>query len=179
MSANPFWEFSLDFYARPGVAQACIGLQDEAAVDVNLLLFCIWSALEGTGRLAPEDLVRALSLTGGWQAKVIGPLRAARRAARSLGGAGLFANAFRRDIAATELAAERVEQWLLFDEVSERERAALGEAAALEAACANVAGYFGQAGVNAADCRGHLGIVLRAAFPSADIANALSRISTM
>ena len=33
---SPFWRFSIKFYAVPGVAQACIELQDQAKVDVNL-----------------------------------------------------------------------------------------------------------------------------------------------
>ena len=43
---SPFWRFSLGFYRRAGVADACIALQDEAGVDVNLLLFLLWSATE-------------------------------------------------------------------------------------------------------------------------------------
>ena len=32
-------------YAQPGVADACLKLQDEFGLDVNLVLFCIWSRL--------------------------------------------------------------------------------------------------------------------------------------
>jgi uncharacterized protein (TIGR02444 family) len=34
---NPFWEFSLAFYAEPGVAPACLAMQDLEGVDVNLV----------------------------------------------------------------------------------------------------------------------------------------------
>jgi len=43
-SGNPFWDFSLAVYRRPGVAAACLRLQDEAGVDVNLLLYFCWLA---------------------------------------------------------------------------------------------------------------------------------------
>ena len=41
---SPFWRFSLQFYRLPKVADACIALQEEAGVDVNLLLFLLWQA---------------------------------------------------------------------------------------------------------------------------------------
>ena len=41
---SPFWRFSLRFYRQPRVADACIALQEEAGVDVNLLLFLLWHA---------------------------------------------------------------------------------------------------------------------------------------
>jgi len=169
MSANPFWEFSLDVYARPGVADACIALQDEAGLDVNLILFCLWAAARGPGRLSSVNMRRALALTAGWQNDVVKPLRAARRAARNTkvaGGAGIFAVAFHRDIAATELSAERVEQWLLFDEVPEREGGEPREADALGIACENLATYFAATGTSAAPVRARLEALLLACFPS-------------
>jgi uncharacterized protein (TIGR02444 family) len=170
MSANPFWEFSLEVYARPGVAEACIALQDEAALDVNLILFCLWSAMQGPGLLEPGDVQRLGKLAASWQDEVVKPLRGARRAARRIktsGGAGLYAAAFQRDIAATELSAERVEQWLLFDGVGEHEQTARGEPEALRLACANLAAYLKAAGADAAAARPHLEIMLGACFPSA------------
>ena len=41
---SPFWRFSLHFYRQPKVADTCIALQEEAGVDVNLLLFLLWQA---------------------------------------------------------------------------------------------------------------------------------------
>ena len=41
---SPFWRFSLRFYRVPKVADACIALQEEAGIDVNLLLFLLWQA---------------------------------------------------------------------------------------------------------------------------------------
>lgn len=39
---NPFWRFSCAVYAAPGVAQACLELQDTHGADVNLLLLAAW-----------------------------------------------------------------------------------------------------------------------------------------
>ena len=46
VSKSPFWQFSVKFYAVPGVAQACIDLQDQAGVDVNILFFLLWNATQ-------------------------------------------------------------------------------------------------------------------------------------
>src|SRR5258705_5315206 len=43
---SPFWRFSLRFYRQPEVADACIALQEQAGVDVNLLLFLLWHATQ-------------------------------------------------------------------------------------------------------------------------------------
>ncbi|GGF62663.1 TIGR02444 family protein [Alteromonas lipolytica] len=37
-----FWQHSLAVYAKPGVASACLTLQDDYQVNVNLLLFYQW-----------------------------------------------------------------------------------------------------------------------------------------
>lgn len=37
-----FWQHSLQHYAQPGVADACLALQDNYQVNVNLLLFYHW-----------------------------------------------------------------------------------------------------------------------------------------
>ena len=33
-----FWDFSLAFYALPGVADACLELQERCSVDVKVML---------------------------------------------------------------------------------------------------------------------------------------------
>ena len=52
---SPFWRFSLQFYRLPKVADACIALQEEAGVDVNLLLFLLWHARQRR-RLSAADV---------------------------------------------------------------------------------------------------------------------------
>lgn len=41
--AAALWRFSLALYARPGIAEALIALQDRAGLDVNLILFGLWA----------------------------------------------------------------------------------------------------------------------------------------
>ncbi|WP_162140925.1 TIGR02444 family protein [Fodinicurvata sediminis] len=73
-----FWDFSLAFYERPSVAQACLELQDDHGQDVNLVLFCFYVAGHGKTLQAAEleDLWQVISP---WQEHVVRPLRQVRR----------------------------------------------------------------------------------------------------
>ncbi|KAB1073730.1 TIGR02444 family protein [Methylobacterium planeticum] len=107
MTGDPLWTFACAFYGRPGIAEACLALQDEADVDVALLLYLIWCAQ--TGR--PVDaaaIVRAEARAAPWRAQVIAPLRAVRRAMRSELLPGQPTQALRERIKAVELEAERL-----------------------------------------------------------------------
>jgi uncharacterized protein (TIGR02444 family) len=138
-AGSPFWAFSLHFYAAPGVATACLALQDEAGVDVNLLLFLLFLATEG--RAVDLAGVRALDdRVAAWREAAVCPLRAVRRDLK----AGVFpvehgaSERLRGEIKRLELEAERIEQQLL--EECDRPAPAIG--LSREAiARANIAAY--------------------------------------
>lgn len=123
LPANPFWDFSAQLYAQPGVSKACLRLQDDFDLDVNLLLFCLWFAHCGPGRLSREDLLACAELIQTWQAETLKPLRAIRRQSHSSLPADLAAFS-RHSLLAAELATERVEQELLYRWAAGRDRAA-------------------------------------------------------
>jgi uncharacterized protein (TIGR02444 family) len=110
-SGSPFWRFSVAFYRQPGVAEACLALQDRCGVDVNLLLFLLWMA--HARRSLAADQVRVLDARlGRWRAEVVRPLREMRRALKAdppLVGAA-EAEAFRGRVKALELESERLQQ---------------------------------------------------------------------
>jgi uncharacterized protein (TIGR02444 family) len=138
---SPFWRFSLRFYRQPEVADACIRLQEEAGVDVNLLLLLLWYA-SGKRALSAAEVAELERQIGPWREMTVVPLRAVRRALKSPPAlvAPATAELFRTRIKAAELEAERLQQEAMY----ELARAApLGrEAASLaEAARANVAAY--------------------------------------
>ena len=112
---RPFWTFSLDVYARPGITDACLSLQDQYGCDVNILLFCCWAASVGTGRLDDPTLEDAIASVKQWQAEVIKPVRAIRRRleAELAYVDPKTAAKLRAEIGAAELQAESVEQDIL------------------------------------------------------------------
>jgi uncharacterized protein (TIGR02444 family) len=144
---SPFWRFSLQVYRLPGVADACIALQDEAGADVNLLLFLLWNA--HMGRVLSRADVEALeSRVAEWRDRVVIPLREVRRQLKSppaLVEKGA-AEAFRTRIKQVELEAERVQQESLFALAQSSE---LGQPALSpeEAARENVLAYQTMKGV--------------------------------
>lgn len=115
ISDTPFWRFSLNFYRQAGVAEACIALQDDCGVDVNLMLFLLW--LAAGGRQLSMQAVKVLDdAVRGWRALTIIPIRDIRRA---LKGAPTFVEAgkqeaFRTRVKALELEAERLQQEALY-----------------------------------------------------------------
>ena len=88
VQGSPFWRFSLQFYRQPAVADACIQLQDEAGVDVNLLFFLLWFAMQRRSFSASE--VEWLeSKVGPWRDATVIPIRNVRRALKVPPGANL------------------------------------------------------------------------------------------
>jgi len=112
---NPLWQFSLRLYAEDGVAEACLALQAERGIDVNLLLFCAWLGTVSCVELTPQDLAEAKRVVADWHGQVVQPLRRARVAIKLLTSASDPAIAqLRQAIKSDELAAEQVEQALLY-----------------------------------------------------------------
>ena len=80
---SPFWRFSLGFYRQPGVADACIALQDECGVDVNVLLFFLWLAAAQKADHGADQARAVWEQAALWRDDVVAPLRA--RAAQAQG----------------------------------------------------------------------------------------------
>jgi uncharacterized protein (TIGR02444 family) len=142
-AGSPFWRFSLRLYRLPGVAEACITLQEESGADVNLLLFLLWHGVQQR-RVPAAEVARLDQNIAAWRERAVIPLRAIRRALKSPQGlveAGT-AEAFRTRIKAVELEAERLQQEALYELVRV---SLLGEPAPSvdEAARANVTAYEG------------------------------------
>jgi uncharacterized protein (TIGR02444 family) len=137
---SPFWRFSLGFYRQPGVADACIALQDENGVDVNVLMFFLWFATQQ--KEITSDQARAVwEQAALWRDHVVAPLRSVRRKLKE--GLPLvprdIAEFFRTRIKAAELESERLEQEALFAMIPSIEA---GSAPSVEtAARANVLAY--------------------------------------
>lgn len=99
------WDWTLRAYARPGVADACLKLQDDHGQNTSFLLWAVWA--EGP---PAERLTAAARLGRDWEARVLAPLRDVRRTLKpafppvdETAREGL-----REDVKAAELRAERV-----------------------------------------------------------------------
>jgi uncharacterized protein (TIGR02444 family) len=143
---DSFWNFSLGFYGRAGVSQACIALQDRHGCDVNLMLYACWVGLSGRGRLDPAAIGRAEAVNAPWRNAVIEKLRAARRALREEDRHGPILELYEAAKAA-ELAAERIAQRRLEAQAPPAETA--DAAARAAAAAANLALYLKAKGADA------------------------------
>jgi uncharacterized protein (TIGR02444 family) len=125
---NPFWDFSLAVYRRAGVADACIRLQDEAGVDVNLLLFVCWLATVRDRALDEAEVRDLVARTEGWRDRVVRPLRAVRRWMKGR-EAGLPPDAvasLRSEVKRVELESERLQQDMLYAAVAPAMAASAG-----------------------------------------------------
>jgi uncharacterized protein (TIGR02444 family) len=119
VSGEAFWRFSLAFYSRPGIADALVGLQDRAGLDVNLILFAVWRGIVHRHRLDERELTAAEAAVAPLRREVVGPLRELRRRLKGEGDPDL--EALRPRIAALELAGERRAQSRLAATVESRE----------------------------------------------------------
>lgn len=111
---NPFWQFSLKVYAAPGVADECLAPQRALSIDVNIVLFCAWTGAAKRVALTEADFVSIDAAVGAWHNTAVRPLRAVREAIKPLPEmAHDEVQALRKQVAASELRAEQIEQALL------------------------------------------------------------------
>lgn len=111
LSTNLLWDFSLEFYQQPQVADLLLALQDQADAEVNILLLCLWQASIGCA-VNTEQLKAAKAAVARWQESLLKPMRQLRRSLKPPepnSDDGLY-----KEAKALELAMERWEQDLLF-----------------------------------------------------------------
>jgi uncharacterized protein (TIGR02444 family) len=137
---SPFWRFSLRFYGRPGVAEACLLLQDKTGADVNLLLFLLFLA-ERKRQFSADEIARLDAAVAQWRESVVKPLRALRRGLKA--GIefipGTVIETFRSQVKRLELESEQIEQHRL--EEFAGDNAGMPADSRMDAAQSNVAAY--------------------------------------
>lgn len=128
----PIWEWVLEAYARPGVPEACLTLQDTYGQNTPYLLWAVYAEAAD-----PAQLKAAAKAAMDWDRTALTPLRGARRALKA--PLHPFADhareALREEVKGLELAAERLLLETLAD-LSEPGRGGAPALAALEAASA-------------------------------------------
>jgi uncharacterized protein (TIGR02444 family) len=166
--ANPFWDYALELYRRPGVEAACLELQERHGLDVNLILLCCWLASRGIVADAAM-LARIARAAEVWQEQLVRPLRAVRgrlkTALRKPQPGSIAARwpeltgALRQRVLAAETDGERLEQLLLAELAGELVPTA---SPGVALASANLARYQRFAPPD----RAALAMLLQAAFPN-------------
>lgn len=99
------WSFTLDFYSRPGVEQACLDLQSHGA-NVCLLLFGIWLD-QRSAEFEAARVHASVELTWPWEAEVVRPLRELRTQWRTAASTDATLSGMREAIKKLELKAEQ------------------------------------------------------------------------
>ncbi|CAN0131009.1 unnamed protein product [Phaeothamnion confervicola] len=113
---NPFWDYSLRLYSDPGVQKACIDLQDGSGIDVNVMLYMLWHAVNGR-QLSDAEAAGVLAAIEPWRVDVVVPLRTARRNLKSPPAAldAPGTESLRSIVKKAELEAERLQQQALYN----------------------------------------------------------------
>jgi uncharacterized protein (TIGR02444 family) len=106
---GPHWSFALDLYGQPGIAKACLLLQDTLKVDVCLLLFALFAAKELRALLDREDLKGLDRAISEWRREVVWPLRSLRRRLKTGPIAASSTDALLARIKGAEIDAEQIE----------------------------------------------------------------------
>jgi uncharacterized protein (TIGR02444 family) len=111
------WAFALAIYAKPGVAEACLTLQNEARVDVMLLLTVIFAAVNRRILLTPGEINTLDEACRPWREQIVQPLRTIRSELKTgpQPAPNEATEQFRSQVKTLELAAERLENKLLVE----------------------------------------------------------------
>lgn len=148
--AHPAWDFVTRLYAAPGVAPACLDLQERHGIDVTFMLFCLWRG-SVSARPIGEHMPALADCAREWRETVVLPLRAARRRLKAEADASSRpeARALYRNVLAAEIDCEHAELLIL----AERADALCGAMESGDPAAVmakNLASFFEASGVKPA-----------------------------
>lgn len=73
---HPLWNFALQMYGRPEIKTACLSLQNDHSLNVNILLFCCW---QNQQTLSKTTLQLALDTISAWHIRITQNLRNLRK----------------------------------------------------------------------------------------------------
>ncbi|RCU43782.1 MULTISPECIES: TIGR02444 family protein [Corallincola] len=117
LEADSFWQASYSHYQQPDVKDACLWLQDEKGLNVNLLLLICWAAEQGI-ELTPVEIDTMLTAAAEWHEQNIAMIRQLRRATE----AATWMDDDKREqlkqkLLDSELTMERIEQQILVEQL--------------------------------------------------------------
>ncbi|MBO0333590.1 TIGR02444 family protein [Sneathiella sp. CAU 1612] len=168
---SQLWDYAVKLYNNPEVSAACLRLQDRRGLDVNMLLFSVWVAASGRGRLTDAEMIAGIEAGARWQADVVAPLRHVRRYLKGdiAPADNRLAAELGRGISDSELFAEHMELQFLNEILTRPATGSFGAAERGEAAADNLAAYLGHVTRDISrDDLSDLLQIWQQAFPGAD-----------
>ena len=144
--SESFWDFSLRTYGQSDVPEACLLLQNQSGVDVNVLLYCCWYG-RYRGEHDQKTFKQILNFTREWSTNVVKPLRGVRSWMKDQANNNqLIAedewSGYRNKIKANELQAEKMQQFAMASLVENIPLVSSSEEGQREAILANIEAYF-------------------------------------
>lgn len=114
---NELWRFVCSFYAERGVSPACLVLQDQLGVDVDILLFAIFAQVRRGILVDAADLQAIDTIVRDWRGEIVQTLRRVRTRLKNGPdpAPSLLTEGLRNRIKAVELEAEQIELAVLAD----------------------------------------------------------------
>lgn len=116
---GPIWRFALAFYGTPGIAQACLALQDEMDLDVIALIAILYAYAVLDRPMDDEEVAGLCASMAGWRKETVLPLRGLRRRLKTPpdGFPAVESELLRELIKKAELKAEQIqlalaERWI-------------------------------------------------------------------
>lgn len=114
LPSHPFWDYSLKIYRAEPVKTACLLLQDDFKLNVNVLLFCCWRADVGLS-LTSRELQSVLQKIHRWHSAIVENLRSLRRSFKRWPASDPY---FYEESLAQELLGENIEQLLMVESMN-------------------------------------------------------------
>jgi uncharacterized protein (TIGR02444 family) len=114
------WSFLLAIYAEPDVASTCLRLQDEAQVDVVMLLTVAFFVARKGRAITKSEIEEMIAICRDWREQIVLPLRGIRIRLKSgpAPAPSSASEALRSQIKAAELQSERLQFELLVQHIS-------------------------------------------------------------
>jgi uncharacterized protein (TIGR02444 family) len=136
IEGSPYWRFSIAFYARPGISDLLLKAQEDHALDINMILYALWQAGEGSV-LSSDDFLKLNGVVSDWRETIVLPMRALRYSlkSRDMGGE-LYAQA-----KTLELSCERVQQQIMYEHALHHHKSGTSGDAIEPLALGNLASY--------------------------------------
>lgn len=172
-SVETFWDFSVRTYRTEGVPDACLSLQNEYGIDVNMFLYCCWLAVR-RGEFDEDLWNDVIEFSTEWAGKLVKPLRLARTWMKHSGcpDDAIPTDAcvqLREKVKSVEFDAEKMQQDVLELLSNNASVVESDEPSLLSAVLSNLHRYYDHLGLQvASEVAEKSTVIIAAAFPDLD-----------